>query len=71
MQPDYGTLMVFLVVSALMIFVAGIHIGYIAGAVVTVVVTVLVAYHYLLPDYAKNRITVFINPQTDPSRCRV
>ena len=34
MQPDYGTCMVFLVVAALMIFVSGINVGYIIGAIV-------------------------------------
>ena len=67
MQPDYGTAMVFLVVAALMIFISGINIGYIIGAIVTVVVGVYVAYQYILPDYAKTRITVFLNPEMDPS----
>lgn len=67
MQPDYGTAMVFLVVSALMIFIAGINIWYVVGAIVTVVVSVFLAYQYVLPDYAKNRITVFLNPEMDPS----
>lgn len=67
MQPDYGTAMVFLVVSALMIFVAGINIWYVVGAFLTVAVGLIVGYNYLLPDYAKSRITVFLNPETDPS----
>ena len=66
MQPDYGTAMVFLVVAALMIFISGINIGYIIGAIVTVVVGIFVAYNYVLPDYAKTRITVFLNPEMDP-----
>ena len=56
MQPDFGTAMVFLVVAALMIYVSGINIGYIIGAILTVVVGVFVAYQYILPDYAKTRI---------------
>lgn len=67
MQPDYGTAMVFLVVAALMIFISGINIGYIIGAIVTIVVGIFVAYNYVLPDYAKTRITVFLNPEMDPS----
>ena len=67
MQPDYGTAMVFLVVSALMIFVAGINIWYVVGAIVTVVIGVCMAYLYILPEYAKTRITVFLNPEMDPS----
>lgn len=67
MQPDFGTAMVFLVVAALMIFVSGINVGYIIGAIVTVIIGVFVAYNFILPDYAKSRITVFLNPETDPS----
>lgn len=67
MQPDYGTAMVFLVVAALMIYIAGINVGYIIGAIITVVVGAFVAYQYILPEYAQKRITVFLNPQTDPS----
>lgn len=59
--------MVFLVVAALMIFVSDINIGYIVGAIVTVVLGLFLAYNYVLPDYAKARITVFLNPEMDPS----
>ncbi len=67
LQPDYGTAMVFLVVAAMMIFIAGISGWYVLGAIVTVVISVFLAYQYVLPDYAKNRITVFLNPGMDPS----
>ena len=67
MQPDYGTAMVFLVVAALMIFISGINVWYIVGAITTVIVGVILAYNFILPDYAKSRITVFLNPETDPS----
>lgn len=67
MQPDYGTAMVFLVVAALMIFISGINIWYIVGAITTVFIGVILAYNFILPDYAKSRITVFLNPETDPS----
>ena len=67
MQPDYGTAMVFLVVAALMIFISGINVWYIVGAITTVIVGIVLAYNFILPDYAKSRITVFLNPETDPS----
>ena len=66
LQPDFGTAMVFLVVAAVMIFIAGINVGYIIGAFVTVVLGIFLAYHYLLPPYAINRINVFLNPGSDP-----
>ena len=66
LQPDYGTAMVFLVVAAVMIFISGIGAGYIIGAIITCVVGVFLAYHYILPQHAINRINVFLNPGSDP-----
>lgn len=66
-QPDYGTAMVILVISAVMLFVAGIKWRYIIGVVTFAAITIPLAYIYLLPEHAKNRIMVFLNPQIDPS----
>ena len=65
-QPDYGTAMVFLVISAVMIFSAGISLWYVIGAITVVVVSLPFVYLYILPEHAKDRIAVFLNPQTDP-----
>ena len=65
-QPDYGTAMVMLAIMAFMLFAAGIDFKYIIGAVIICVVALPLAYHYVLPEHAKSRIMVFLNPQTDP-----
>ncbi len=65
-QPDYGTAMVFLAISAIMIFSAGISIWYIIGVIVTIAVSLPFVYLYILPQHAKDRIMVFLNPQSDP-----
>ncbi len=65
-QPDYGTAMVFLAISAVMIFSSGISIWYIVGSVIAVGASVPFIYTYLLPQHAKDRIMVFLNPQSDP-----
>ena len=66
MQPDYGTAMVILVMVAVMLFVGGIKWRYIIGAVTAVAIIIPVAYNYFLPQHAKNRIEVFLNPESDP-----
>ncbi len=58
--------MVMLAILAFMLFVSGLDYKYIIAAVIVVVVGVPLAYQYVLPEHAKDRITVFLNPQTDP-----
>lgn len=65
-QPDYGTAMVMLAVAAFMIFVSGINYKYVIGAVLIVAVGLPLAYQYILPEHARSRIMVFLNPETDP-----
>lgn len=66
MQPDYGTAMVILVILVTMLFVAGIKWRYVICAMLAVAIIIPVAYVYVLPQHAKNRIDVFLNPQLDP-----
>lgn len=66
MQPDYGTAMVFLVIAAVMLFVAGLDYKYILGAIGALLVILPLAYFFILPQHAKNRLIVFLNPQIDP-----
>lgn len=65
-QPDYGTGMVMLAILAFMLFVGGLDYRYIIIAAVVVVAGIPLAYKYVLPEHAKDRITVFLNPETDP-----
>ena len=65
-QPDYGTAMVLLVVATIMVFAAGIKWRYVISAGIFVIIAVPLSYYYLLPQHAKDRIMVFLNPQIDP-----
>ena len=65
-QPDYGTAMVILAITAIMLFAGGIKWRYIIGVIAAVVIIVPLAYNYILPQHAKNRIEVFLNPELDP-----
>lgn len=65
-QPDYGTALVFLVALIFMLYVAGINKKYIITAVLLVVILVPLAYFFILPEHAKARIDVYLNPNLDP-----
>lgn len=65
-QPDYGTAMVILVMTAVMLFVGGLKWRYIISALIAVAIIVPLAYNFVLPKHAKSRIDVFLNPELDP-----
>ena len=65
-QPDYGTAAAFLVATVMILFTAGINKKYIIGTILLVVIAVPLLYFFVLPDHAKERIEVFLNPESDP-----
>lgn len=65
-QPDYGTAMAFCIALAMMLFTAGIDKKYIIGALIVICVSIPILYNFILPDHAKKRIDVFLNPESDP-----
>ncbi len=66
MQPDFGTAMVFIFIFAGILFVSGISYKYIVSALAVMGAAVPVAWFFLLQEYQKNRIRVFLNPESDP-----
>lgn len=65
-QPDYGTAIAFIMALVLMLFVAGIKKRYIITGILLVAVMLPVLYFFVLPEHAKTRIDVFLNPNLDP-----
>ena len=65
-QPDYGTAVAFIVSVLLMLFVSGIKKRYIIAGILLVVILAPILYIYVLPQHAKTRIDVFLNPNLDP-----
>lgn len=65
-QPDYGTAIAYIIATIFMLFVAGIDKKYIIVTVVIVAVALPLLYNFILPDHAKTRIDVFLNPELDP-----
>lgn len=65
-QPDYGTALAFLVATIFILFTAGIKKRYIFGCILIVVIILPLLYFFILPEHAKTRIDVFLNPNLDP-----
>lgn len=65
-QPDYGTAIAFLVSTVLILYCAGIKKRYIIVSVLLVVIAVPLLYFFVLPEHAKTRIDVYLNPDLDP-----
>ena len=66
LQPDYGTAAAYLVALVLMLFVSGIDRKYIITAILVLVIALPLLYRFVLPNHAKKRIDVFLNPESDP-----
>ena len=65
-QPDYGTAMAFCVALAMILFTSGLDKKYIIGALIIACISVPILYNFILPDHAKKRIDIFLNPESDP-----
>lgn len=65
-QPDYGTAATFIVATILILFVSGIKKRYIIAGILLVAILLPVLYFFVLPEHAKTRIDVFLNPDLDP-----
>ncbi|MBR6504574.1 MAG: rod shape-determining protein RodA [Clostridia bacterium] len=66
LQPDYGTALAFIFSTILMLFASGIDKRYVIVSLLIVIISIPVLYFYVLPEHAKTRIDVFLNPNLDP-----
>ena len=66
LQPDYGTAIAFCLATALILIVAGLDKKYIITAILLVAIALPILYFFVLPNHAKTRIDVFLNPNIDP-----
>ncbi|WP_251421548.1 rod shape-determining protein RodA [Veillonella agrestimuris] len=65
MQPDLGTSLVYIAIFIAMLFVSGIHLRLVRIIATTGVLLLPLAW-FILKDYQKQRILVFLNPDIDP-----
>lgn len=64
-QPDLGTALMIVIISASIVLFIGMNWKSIAIAVVSVMVMMPVAWHFL-KDYQKDRLLTFLSPENDP-----
>ena len=65
-QGDHGTALVFIMMFLVMVYSAGISIGYILLAIIAVPPAAFVAWKFLLGSVQKERIMILFNPGSDP-----
>ena len=65
-QPDLGTSLLVAAAGGMVVLLAGLQIRYILGVVGLLVPVAVVAWHFLLHDYQKQRVLTFLDPQSDP-----
>ena len=65
LEPDAGSAMVFCFMAIVMLFVAGLSYKYIISAFLLALASSPLIYFFLLSDYQKHRIQVFLNPEMD------
>lgn len=65
-QPDYGTALTFVIATIFILFTAGIKKRYIITGILLTVILLPILYFFILPEHAKTRIDVFLNPNLDP-----
>jgi rod shape determining protein RodA len=66
-QPDLGTALVFLPMLFVMVYVAGARVKYLLITVLIGMLFIPVAYLWLMKDYQKARLNVFMNPSKSPT----
>ena len=65
-QPDYGTAFVVIFSCLVMLFIGEIDLKYIIIGIVSIIILIPIAYNFVLPEHAKKRIEIFLNPGSDP-----
>ncbi len=66
MQPDYGTAMVFIFITIVMLFYAGLKLRYFVVGGTLFVLAAPILWFFVLDEFQKNRILVFLNPESSP-----
>ncbi len=66
LQPDTGTVLVYVFIAALMMFAAGLNYKYIIVSIGTLIASAPILWFFVLKTHQKNRFLAFINPASDP-----
>lgn len=66
LQPDLGTALAICFGAAVVMFLAGLPLRWFVGAGAAAAIIAPVAFFTLLHDYQRNRVLVFLDPESDP-----
>ena len=66
LQPDLGTALMIGAGGVTVMFLAGVPIRLFVGGALAVAVAAPLAINFLLHDYQRNRILIFLDPESDP-----
>jgi rod shape determining protein RodA len=66
LQPDLGTALMITAGGLTVMFLAGVPLRLFIGGALGVAVLVPIAVNYLLHEYQRNRVLIFLNPESDP-----
>jgi rod shape determining protein RodA len=66
LQPDLGTALMICIGGATVMFLAGIPLRLFIGAALLLSIAAPLAVNFVLHDYQRNRVLIFMNPESDP-----
>ena len=66
LQPDLGTAIMIAAGGVTVMFLAGVPLRLFVGGVLGAAVAIPLAVNFLLHDYQRNRILIFLDPESDP-----
>jgi rod shape determining protein RodA len=66
LQPDLGTSLAIIFGGVVITYLAGLPGKWFAGAGIAGILAVPLAYFFVLQDYQRNRVTTFLDPESDP-----
>jgi rod shape determining protein RodA len=66
LQPDLGTALMITFGGLTVMFLAGIPLRLFIGGALGVAILIPIAVNFLLHEYQRNRVLIFLNPESDP-----
>ncbi|MGK6355354.1 rod shape-determining protein RodA [Sphingomonas sp. DT-207] len=66
LQPDLGTALMITFGGLTVMFLAGIPLRLFIGGALGVAIMIPIAVNFLLHEYQRNRVLIFLNPESDP-----
>jgi len=66
LQPDLGTALMITAGGLTVMFLAGLPLRLFIGGALGVAIAAPLAFNFVLHDYQKNRVLIFLNPESDP-----